>query len=188
MSNYSYMVPHAAKTIFSELSRHYDNAEETEKIIINSALAAAAADAVGSVIPGLAIPATILSCFGAVWLMYGSLCSALGISIKENVLKLLAKAALANITANLGGALAASFAGMFIPGASILVSAAVAFVAVYLAGIVFLRLILKMAETSSDPHSFSDISEKEMGDLLSRVKLTKEDLKTAKNVYRQQKG
>ena len=129
-----------------ELKEYYSHAEDTEKVVINCALVAAGADAVGGVIPGLAIPATIASCFGAVWVMYGKLCSTLGISLKENVLKILARVALANITANLGGALIATFVGMFIPGASIFVAAAVSFITVYLAGVVFLALILKMAK------------------------------------------
>ena len=115
--------------------------------------------------------------------MYASLCSTLGISLKENVLKLLARAVLANITANLGGLLIAMFAGMFIPGASILASAAVSFIAVYLAGIVFLRLILKMAQKSSDPYTFSDISSSEMKAAARNITVTKEDLNAAKAVY-----
>lgn len=165
------------------LKCYYSHADETERVILNSALAAAAADAVGGMIPGLAIPATILSCFGAVWVMYGALCSTLGISLKGNTLKLLAKAALANITANLGGAMVAMFAGMFIPGASILVSATVAFIAVYLAGVVFLRLILKMAQKSKDPYAFSDISASEMKTAARKVTLTKDDLKAARTAY-----
>lgn len=165
------------------MKQYYQNAEKTEKIIIDCALVAAGADAVGGMIPGLAIIATITSCFGAVWVMYGKLCKTLGISLKENVLKLLARAALANIAANLGASLIAMFAGMFIPGASMLVSAAVAFIAVYLAGIVFLALILKLAEKSSDPYTFSDISEKDMKDTVSGTKLTKDDLNAAKDAF-----
>ncbi len=175
----SYMI----KELTYGLKDYYNRADETERVILNAALTAAAADAVGGIIPGLAIPATIVSCFGVVWAMYGTLCSTLGISMRENVLKLLAKAALANITANLGGALIAMFAGMFIPGASALVSAAVSFIAVYLAGVVFLRLILNMAEKSSDPYSFSDISDSEMNAAAGKVKLTKDDLKAARSVY-----
>lgn len=177
------MQTYMIKEITYALRNYYNHADDAERIIMNAALTAAAADAVGGMIPGLAIPATILSCFGAVWVMYGTLCKTLGISLKENVLKLLAKAALANITANLGGALVAMFAGMFIPGASILMSAVVAFVAVYLAGIVFLRLILKMAEKSSDPYTFSDISASEMKAAARGVTLTKEDLKAARTAY-----
>lgn len=170
------------------LKDYYYHADETEQIILNAALTAAAADAVGGMIPGLAIPATIISCFGAVWAMYGSLCSKLEISLKEHTLKLLAKAALANITANLGGVLAAMFAGMFVPGASILVSAAVSFIAVYLAGVVFLRLILSMAQKSSDPYTFSDISIGKMKDVVRHVTVSADDLKAAKAVYETSKA
>lgn len=182
------MAGYQIKELMYGLKSYYSNAEETEKVIINCALVAAGADAVGGIIPGLAIPATIASCFGAVWVMYGKLCDTLGISLKENVLKLLAKAAIANIVANLGGALIAMFAGMFIPGASILMSAAVCFITVYLAGIVFLALILKMAEKSSDLHSFSDISEEDMKKTVSGTKLSKDDLKEARNAYDRNKN
>ena len=170
------------------LRQYYGQADEAERVIMTAALTAAAADAVGGAIPGLAIPATILSCFGAVWIMYGSLCKTLGISLKENVLKLLAKAALSNIAANLGGALVAMLAGMFVPGASIVVSAVVSFSTVYLACVVFLRLILKMAQKSSDPYTFCDISANEMKAAARGVKLTKEDLNTARAAFDASKG
>jgi hypothetical protein len=43
------------------LKDYYPNADETEKVIINCALVAAGADAVGGVLPGLAVPATIIA-------------------------------------------------------------------------------------------------------------------------------
>ena len=165
------------------LASYYPHAEETEKTILNCALFAAGADAVGGIIPGLAIPATIISCFGTVWVMYGKLCSKLGISLKENVLKLLARAVLANIVANLGSAIAALLAGMLIPGASALASAIVAFLAVYLAGLVFLKLIAKLALKSSDLTSFSDISAHEMKKTVRETKVSKDDLNAAKEAY-----
>lgn len=181
------MPTYMTRELIYGLKFYYSHANETERIILNAALAAAAADAVTSIIPGLAIPATIISCFGAVWAMYGALCSKLGISLKENVLKLLAKAALANITANLGGALAAMFAGMFIPAAAVLASAAVSFISVYLAGIVFLRMILNMAQKSSDPYTFSDISASEMKTAVRNTAVSVDDLKAAKEVYAKNK-
>ncbi len=181
------MESYQIKMLAKQLEHYYVNADQSEKIIINCAMFAAGADAVGGIIPGLAIPATITSCVGTVWVMYKKLCDNLGISIKENTLKILARAALSNIAANLGGSLIAMFASMFIPGASILVSAAVAFIAVYLAGIVFLNLILKMAENSSDPYTFSDMSEREMKDTVKQTKLSKDDLKAAKEVFDQNK-
>ena len=165
------------------LRSYYADAEETEKIIIDCALVAAGADAVGSIIPGLSIPATIITCFGAVWVMYGKLCDKLGISLKKNMLKLLARAALANITANLGGAILGLLAGMMIPGGSILASAAVAFLTIYLAGLVFLQLVLKLAKQSNDPYSFSDISASEMQKALKETKVGIEDLEAARQAY-----
>lgn len=171
------------KVLIRGLNDHYKHAEDTEKVIINCALVAAGADAVGGAIPVLAIPAFITSCIGAVWVMYGQLCTTLGISLKENALKLLARAALANIAANLGGVLLTSIAAMVVPGASIVVSAVMTFVVVYLAGIVFLRMILRMAEKSRDPRSFSDIDLEEMKKTIKKTKLTKEDLEGAKQAY-----
>ena len=171
------------RTITCILAHHYPNADKTEKIIINCALVAASADAVGGLIPGLAIPATIVTCFGAVWVMYARLCNELGIELKENVLKLLARAALANIAANLGGSIAAVLASMFIPGASALASAAVAFLTVYLAGLVFLQLVLRLAEKSSDKRHFSDISTGEMKQEIKNAKVSADDLAAAREAY-----
>ncbi len=147
------------KSAIQALRTYYPNADEAEKIIINSAIVAAAADTAGGLIPGIAIPATIIACFGTVWVMYGKLCKELGISLKKNILKVLARAVLANIAATLGGAIVALLAGMLIPGTSIIASAIVSFLTVYLAGLTFLRLILKLAEKSNDPYSFSDLAQ-----------------------------
>lgn len=169
------------------LRAYYQEADEAEKVVIECAIAAAAADAVGGIIPIVAIPATIISCFAAVWVMYGRICSKLGISIGENTLKILARAVLANIAGNLGGGILAFLAGMLIPGAAILTSAVVAFIAVYLAGLVFLKLLLKLAEKSEDPYSFSDISESEMKKTAKSTKVSKEDFEAAKNVFEETK-
>lgn len=171
------------KFLVYRLKEYYSHAEDTEKIILNCAIVAGSSDAVGSVIPVLAIPSLIISSIGAVWFMYGKLCETLGISLKKNVLKLLARAALANISANLGGALAAMIVGLLIPGASIVVSAIVSFIAVYLAGIIFLSLILKLAEASNDLYSFSDISKHEMKEAVSTIKPSIEDLNKAKDAF-----
>lgn len=46
-----------------------------------------------------------------------------------------------------------------------------------------MALILKLAEKSSDPYGFSDISEKEMKNEVSGTKLTKDDLNAAKDAF-----
>ena len=175
------------KELAYALKTYYPNAERTEQIIINCALTAAGANVVGGLVPGLAVATTIVACFGAVWTMYVKLCRTLEISLTENALKLIAKAAIANIAANLGSVIAASFIGLFIPGASILASAAVGFITVYLAGIIFLQLILKLAAKSSDRHSFSDITISDMEREASNVTVTKEDMLKAKAAYKANK-
>ena len=165
------------------LKSFYSNADDANKVIMTAALTAASADAIGGAIPGLAIPATIVSCFGTVWVMYGAICRKLGINMKDKALKLLARAALVNIAANLGGALAALIAGMLVPGGSILASAVVAFLTVYLAGLVFLKTLVKLAAASSDPHSFSDMSEGDMKRAMKETKVSKEDLEAARKAY-----
>ena len=175
------------KELTYAVKTYYPNAERTEQIIINCALTAAGANVVGGIIPGLAVPATIVSCVGAVWTMYVKLCRELKISLTDNALKLIARAAVSNIAANLGSVIAASFIGLFIPGASILAAAAVGFVTVYLAGIIFLQLILKLAAKSSDRHSFSDITVSEMEQEASNVTVTKDDLLKAKAAYKAHK-
>ncbi len=169
------------------LKAYYHNADKTEKIILDCAMVATGADFIGGAIPGLAIPAAIISCFGAVWAMYGMLCDALEIQLKKNVLKLLAKAALANICANLAGALIALVVAMMIPGASAFASALVTFVTIYLAGLIFLQLILKLAKTSQDLHSFSDVSQKDMEKVIHETKVGEEDLAAAKAAFEQSK-
>ena len=170
------------------LKAYYPNADQLEKTIINCALVAAGADAVGGIIPVFSIPATIIGCIGAVWVMYGKLCKQLGITLEKKVLKILARAALANIAGNLGGAIAALVAGMLIPGASILASAVVAFISVYLAGLVFLKLVLKLAKKSKNPYSFSDINTREMKQALKNTPVSKDDLDAAKQAYTDNKN
>ena len=175
------------KDLCYALKDHYCNADKAEKIIINCALVAAGADAVAGIIPGLAIPATIVACFGTVWVMYGKLCETLGITLSEKILKLLARAALANIAANLGSVFIAMFAGMMFPGTSMAASAVTAFVTVYLAGMIFLQLILKLAEQSKDPYSFKDISTDEFKKGVENTKVGREDLEAARKIYQENK-
>lgn len=182
------MDSHLLRELLLGLKVYYHDAEETEKIILDCALVAAGVDALGGLIPVLAIPAAITSCFGAVWVMYGKLCSKLGIRMSENVLKLLARAALANIAANLGSVLIALVVGMLIPGAAIAASAITVFLTVWLAGYIFLQLILKLAQKSKDPYTFSDISTGEMKQTVKEIKVDKQDLEAAKHVFEEHKN
>lgn len=171
------------KEVIYGLREHYKNADKAERVIIENAAVAAGANVIGSWIPVLAIPAAITACIGAVWVLYGRLCSTLGISLKGNLMKLLARAAVANIGANLTGALIAILIPMFIPGASAAASAVLGFCVVYIAGQIFLNFVLKMAKKSSNPYSFDDISEREMQDTVRNNSVSTDDLKQARESF-----
>ncbi len=134
------------KAVVHKLASYFTRANEAKKTITHFSLLAAGANAVGGVIPGLVIPVIIISCSGTAWMMYRQLYGQLGFSMKENVLKHLVQVVLASIAANLAGTIAFRFAGELVEDASIPASAITAFLTVFLAGLVSLKLITKPAE------------------------------------------
>ncbi len=172
------------RQIIFPLSKYYANAKETEKIITDCAQAAARVNTVVSFIPVLSVPATIVSCFSAVLAMYGKLCRKLGISLKPNVRKLLARTAISNVAANLDIVFFGLITILCYPVPSISMSATVIFSTLYIAGYNFLQTVLSLAEKSCDPHSFSDISEDEIKRIIKRVGVrSKDDLNAAMAAY-----
>lgn len=132
------------KELIMELRRYYKDAEKVERIIINCSLTAATATAAGSAIPMLAPAALIISCAGAVWTMYISICRELGISFGKDALKALASAAVTNIAVNLGGTILLDIMLSVVPGFGIATGALLVFGVTYLSGVMFLNLLLKM--------------------------------------------
>ena len=165
------------KEIAYSLKDYYARANEVEKIIISCALAAAGASAVGGIIPVLEIPALIVSCVGAVWAMYAKVCNCLGIKISENILKFLASAALSNIATNLIGVFAAEFMLTFIPGLSSMAGAILTFSCVYLAGLMFMQMLLAMAKQGKYGDTLSKMDKEDLGDILQKQTPTKEEAK-----------
>lgn len=186
------------KELMNSLEAYYPNAEKTEQIIIDYALSSTGANVIGGILssvaggtPSLTIYIAILACLESFLTMYVKLCDVLEISLSQNTLKLIARAAVSKIAANLSGAISALF---IFPGAipivSILgisctpfVAVTVFFITVYLAGIIFLQLILKLAAKSSDSHSFSDISVSDMERETKNVTVTRDDMMKAIAAY-----
>ncbi len=167
-------------TTTKELKNYYAAAEEAKEIIFKCAAVAAGSVAVGSTIPVLAIPSIIVGSFGAIWVMYGKVSQALGISLKENALKLLARAALSNISTNMLSLLVASC----IPGLGVITGAILTFASVYLAGMMFMELILGMAKRNV---CFEDLDVNEMKNEMKNIKVTADDLAEAKSAYDERK-
>lgn len=165
------------------LKVYYKGVDGVEKTIINCAITAAGASAVGGFFPVLAIPATIVSCFGAVWTMYVSLCKQLEIPIGENILKVLASAALTNLTMNLLGSIAIELVAAFIPGVGSVASAAITFASVYLAGMMFMNMLLALAKKGKVGADLNNMSQDDLKHHMQQQTPTKEDLKDAKVAF-----
>lgn len=176
------------KEIAYALKIYYANANEVEKIIMSCALAAAGASAVGGIIPILEIPALMISCVGAVWMMYIKVCKCLGIKIGENILKFLASAALSNIATNLVSVFAAELLLTFIPGISSIAGAAVTFACVYLAGLMFMKMLLAMAKSGKSGDALASVSKEDFERVMEKQTPTKQEAKNTismgKNEFR----
>ena len=109
--------------------------------------------------------------------MYAKVCNCLGIKISENILKFLASAALSNIATNLIGVFAAEFMLTFIPGLSSMAGAIITFSCVYLAGLMFMQMLLAMAKQGKYGDTLAKMDKEDLGDILQKQTPTKEEAK-----------
>ena len=171
------------KDLVRNLKYYYKTADEVEQIILNCAMAAAGASAVGGLVPVLALPAMIVSCVGAVWTMYVKICNCLKIPIGENILKVLASAALSNIATNLIGVFAVELITAVIPGIGSLAGAAATFGCIYLAGMMFMETLLAFAKKGKVGRNLGDISQQALKSEIQNHTPTKDDVKDARRSF-----
>lgn len=169
--------------LLKNLKYYYKSADKVEKIILNCALTAAGATAVGGLVPILALPAMIISCVGAVWTMYIKICKCLDIPIGENILKVLATAALSNIATNLISVFAVELITAAIPGIGSLAGAAATFGCIYLAGIMFMEMILAFAKKGKVGDDLGHVSQQVLKSEIKNHTPTKEDVKDARHSF-----
>lgn len=112
------------------------------------AIAAALASAVAGLAPGIAGVVALLTQTGFVWTTYVKINNTLGISMTKDTAKFLGSAIVTNIALNAGafiGAVIAAGLLAFIPGlgsaASAAIDAAMGYVLIYAAAIIYLKLI-----------------------------------------------
>lgn len=112
------------------------------------AIAAALASAVAGLAPGIAGVVALLTQTGFVWATYVKINNTLGISMTKDTAKFLGSAIVTNIALNAGafiGAVIAAGLLAFIPGlgsaASVAIDAAMGYVLIYAAAIIYLKLI-----------------------------------------------
>ena len=171
--------------LLKQLKVYYHNVDEAGKTIINCALLAAGTAAVGGIIPALELPAIIISCVGAVWGMYIQICKVLDIHIGDNILKVLASAALSNIATNLIGVFVLEILTAFIPGIACLSGALITFASVYLAGQMFMAMLLAFANQGTTGADLDSISPADMRSVMDEQTPSKADVKNAKQAFRE---
>ena len=165
------------------LRYYYKDAGEAEQIILSCAAVAAGSAAVGGMVPVLALPAMIVSCVGAVWAMYIQICKCLEIPIGKNILRVLASAALSNIATNLIGCFAIELITVAIPGVGCLAGAAATFGCIYLAGMMFMQMLLAFAKKGQIGSDLENMSEAELKSTIKKQTPTKEDVKDARHSF-----
>lgn len=165
------------------LKVYYKDADEAQQIILNCAMVAAGAAAVGGWVPVLALPSIIISCFGAVWAMYIEVAKCLDIPIGKNLLKVLASAALSNIATNLVGVFAVELVTAVIPGIGSLAGAAATFGCVYLAGMMFMQMLLAFAKKGKVGNDLRHVSQQVLKSEIKNHTPTREDVKDARHSF-----
>lgn len=131
------------------------SSERIEGIITQHAIGSAAAGLAAGVLPGIGGVIATLSSAGVIWSMYYRICRELDIQISQNVLKTLGSAFLTNIITQLGGVLLIEFAASCIPGLALITSSAICYAITYLAGYLFIKLLINVFKAGKDPNTMT---------------------------------
>lgn len=173
------------------LKAYVKNAEEIEQIIISHSLAAAAFAVAAGWIPGAGGVIATGIALGFTISMYIRICSHSKISLTKNILKAIASVVIAEIAAYFAGIIAAEAILTFIPVVGnlggIVIAGVVNFAMVYIAGLLFLKMMVSVFKANKNINS---MSEEELKEFIIK-QATKENIKTAykeaKEVYKQSK-
>ena len=146
------------------------SSERIESIITRHATGAAAT-ALGAGIMTFAFPASgtlidVLVSTGIIWSMFYNISRELGIPMSKNLLKTLGSAFLSNIAANLGGALLLELAATCVPVVGVAASAAICYAITYLAGYLFIKLLVNVFKAGKRP---DEMTAEELADISKKV-------------------
>lgn len=168
------------------------SAEEIEKIVINHSLGAAASAVASGWIPGAGGVVASGIGLGFTLSMYCRLCKNSNIPLNKNKLKAVASVAVAEIAAYLAVVIAAETLLTFIPVLGSFGASAIAgicnFAMVYIAGILFLKLMLSFTKKSRDIASMSVEELKSAMKYEANGDFMKDMFKEAKSVYKSAKN
>ena len=162
------------------------NADEIAGIIENHALATAVSAMAAGVIPGAGGGIAFGIACASTLTMYGRLASAIGVRLNNGLLKAIASAVVADLAAAIAATVTVAAAVSFIPGVGSMASATLTgitnFGFVYLAGIIFIKMV-----TSLGVSRIESMSEDELKSQAKRVQSTidvKSGMKEAKAAFK----
>ncbi len=179
--------------LLDALERYYESGEYTRPFkrkeiadcVIRHSAACGVASMAAGVLPAAGTAISVAIATGAIWAMYIRISKMIEVELRKDMLKVLASAAISNIVFNLGAVIAGEIALSFIPGAGIICSGIISFAMVYIAGILFLRILTGLFKAKFS--NWDNLSEEELKDAAqAAAKNTnmKEIFAEAKNIFK----
>lgn len=142
---------------------HELNAEEIAQIVESHALTTALSAAASGAIPGAGgVIAMGIACTSTI-AMYGRLAKEMGVRLNHGLIRTLASAVLADLAASVAVVIAAAAAVSFIPGVGNMASASLTAITnygfVYLAGLIFVKMVASLGISRIESLSEAEIKE-----------------------------
>lgn len=169
--------------------------ESIKETINNFAIASAIAGFTAVVIPGLAGVLAMLTQTGFIWATYVQINKTLGISMSEHTAKFLGSAIMTNIATNAGAALAAyaaaaviSFIPLFGQAIAAATIAALGYMMVYAAAVIYLMLITKLMQPDGTLKVPKEDDTKHIIEEIIKQNNIKEIIKEGRDSYKKAKA
>ena len=165
------------------------NVDEIAEIVQGHAVATAVSAAASGVIPGAGGAIALGIACASTITMYGRLASAMGVRLNNGLIKAVASAVVADLAASVAATVAAAAAISFIPAVGNMASAALVGITnygfVYLAGLIFIKMVAKLGVTRIESMTEHEMKEAAKG-IQSEIDI-KSAMKEAKASYKANK-
>lgn len=169
--------------------------ESIKETINNFAIASAVAGLAAAIIPGVAGVVAMLTQTGFIWATYVQINKTLGISMSEHTAKFLGSAIMTNIATNAGTTLAAyaaaaviSFIPLFGQALAAATIAALGYMMVYAAAVIYLMLISKLMQPNGTLEVKEDDDTKHIIEEIIKQNNINDIIKEGRNSYKKAKA
>ena len=162
------------------------NAEEVASIVENHAVATALSATAAGVVPGAGGTIALGIACASTITMYGRLAKAMGVRLNNGLIRAVASAVVADLAATVTATIVVAAAISFIPGVGSMASATLTgfsnFGFVYLAGIIFIKLVAALGVSKVETMTQEDITA-EAKNIQNSMNI-KAAMKEARQVYK----